>query len=264
MKDLILSNLPGDFPWQIHWFDTIDSTNDRAKAMAADGAPHGTVLVASQQTKGKGRMGRSFSSPEGKGVYLSVILRPECPADKLMHLTCAAGVAMCDAVEAVCGVRPGLKWINDLIMNGRKLGGILTELSVDPATGKVKYAVVGIGINCAQAEEDFPTEIQKIAISLQTATSKNISRDALAAAMIRALYRMDIDMLNRQKEILSAYKKDCVTIGKEVLLQNSNGIRQATALDIDPNGGLIVKFVDGSVETVCAGEVSVRGICGYV
>ena len=264
MKDLILSNLPGDFPWQIHWFDTIDSTNDKAKAMAAAGAPHGTVLVASQQTKGRGRMGRSFSSPEGKGVYLSAILRPDCPADKLMHLTCAAGVAMCDAVEAVCGARPGLKWINDLIINGRKLGGILTELSVDPATGNVNYAVIGIGINCSQAAEDFPEEIQDIAISLQSATGKSISTDTLAAAMIHALYRMDKHLLLRQQDIIHSYKKDCVTIGKEVLLHNSNGIRQATALDITPDGGLIVKFSDGSAETVCTGEVSVRGICGYV
>lgn len=264
MKDLILSNLPGDFPWQIHWFDTIDSTNDKAKAMAAGGAPHGTVIVAGQQTNGRGRLGRSFSSPEGKGVYLSVILRPDCQPDKLMHLTCAAGVAMCDAVEAVCGMRPGLKWINDLIMNSRKLGGILTELSVDSANGKAKYAIIGIGINCSQTEKDFPDDIQKIAISLQDATNKRISREALAAAMIQTLHSMDNALLTQQKEILSAYKKDCVTLGKEILLHRDNCVYCATALDIDPNGGLIVKLGDGSTETICTGEVSVRGLCGYI
>ena len=264
MKNLILSNLPGDFPWQIHWFDTIDSTNNAAKAMAAKGAPHGTVLIAGHQTCGRGRIGRSFSSPKGKGVYLSVILRPECTADKLMHLTCAAGVAMCNAVEAVSGVRPGLKWINDLIINSRKLGGILTELSVDPATGKVMYAIVGIGINCSQAEADFPAEIQNIAISLQSATGKTISQDSLAATMIHALFSMDKTLLTQQKEILAAYRKNCITLGKEVLLHSDNLVRPATALDIDPNGGLIVKLSDGSLETVCTGEVSVRGLWGYV
>ena len=158
MKEQILTYLPAECPWgdTLHWFHTITSTNDVAKEMAKNGAPQGTVVVAGQQSSGRGRMGRSFSSPAEKGVYLSVILRPNCPAQKLMTLTCAVGVAMCNAVEQVAGVRPKIKWINDLILENRKLGGILTELCAEQ--GIVTYAVVGVGINCDQAAQDFPPE----------------------------------------------------------------------------------------------------------
>ena len=105
----ILSFLPADYPWKssLHYFDAIDSTNLRAKQMAAQGAPHGTVLIADRQTAGKGRLGRSFHSPEGMGIYMSILLRPVCAPGELMHLTCAAAVAMCDAVEKATGLRPG-------------------------------------------------------------------------------------------------------------------------------------------------------------
>ena len=145
MINMIQSLLPPGFPWResIHYYPTIDSTNTQAKHLAAQGAPHGTVLIAGHQTGGRGRLGRSFHSPEGLGIYLSVILRPNCLAKDLMHLTCATAVAMCDAVEAAAAFRPGIKWTNDLIWGKRKLGGILTELSLNP-DGAVDYAVVGI------------------------------------------------------------------------------------------------------------------------
>lgn len=264
MKQQILSHLPGDFPWQVHWFDTIDSTNDRAKAMAESGAPHGTVLIAGQQDKGRGRMGRSFSSPAGCGIYLSVILRPGCQAQQLMHLTCSAGVAMCDAVESVTGQRPGLKWINDLVMNGRKLGGILTELSVAPQTGMVRYAIVGIGLNCKQAPLDFPPEIRDIAISLETATGCCIDNAKMAAAMIAALFRMDQQLLSQQGKILSQYARDCVTIGKEIMVYKGEQSYPGKAVGIDSEGGLLVTFPDGTTQSVNSGEVSVRGMYGYL
>lgn len=263
MKQSILSHLSGDFPWQVHWFPTIDSTNDRAKAMAAQGAPHGTVLLAGHQTQGRGRMGRTFSSPEGMGIYLSVILRPGCHAEGLMHLTCAAGVAMCDAVQAVTGYRPGIKWINDLVTQGKKLGGILTELSVDPATGLVRYAIIGIGINCKQAQRDFPDDIRDMAISLETATGKPVDTAALAAAMIRSLQEMDTRLLTQQAAILSRYKGDCITLGKEIVLLRGDEKRYGTAVDIEPDGALRVSYPDGTTEAVSSGEVSVRGMYGY-
>ena len=149
MQDSIISYLPDNHPWRssIFWFDTVDSTNTRAKELAAAGAPHGTVLIADRQTGGRGRLGRSFQSPAGMGIYLSLILRPNCPAAQLMHLTCAVAVSTCDAVEQTLNFRPSIKWINDLVAQRRKLAGILTELSVNPRTGFVDYAVVGIGIN---------------------------------------------------------------------------------------------------------------------
>lgn len=264
MNKKILSYLPGDFPWQVHWFDTIDSTNDRAKAMAQNGAPHGTVLVAGAQTSGRGRMGRSFSSPADKGVYLSVILRPDVPAEQLMHLTCAAGVAVCDAVENVAGYRPGIKWINDLIAGDKKLGGILTELSVDPRSGLVRYAIIGVGINCSQRREDFPAEIRDTAVSLETVTGEPVSRSLLAASMIRAFQQMDSQFLTKQRAIMDAYRKDCITLGREVLLLRGDRQDHATALDIENDGALLVRLSDGTIESVHSGEARVRGISGYL
>ncbi len=263
MKHKILSHLPGDLPWQVQYFDSISSTNDHAKHLAAQGAPHGTVLIADHQTGGRGRMGRSFSSPAGLGIYLSVILRPNCRACEIMHLTCAAAVAMCEAVHEATGFRPGVKWINDLVAGGRKLGGILTELSVTPDNGRVNYAIVGIGINCHQTPADFPENIRDIAISLETATGQSVDRCRLGAAMVKALWEMDKKLLTHKTSVMAAYKKSCVTLGKDVLLHRGEQTLQGTATDMDADGGLLVRLPDGSVTAVNSGEVSVRGLYGY-
>lgn len=263
MKNDILSHLPGNFSWQVHWYDCLDSTNTEAKRLAQAGAPHGTVVIAGKQTAGRGRMGRSFSSPAGLGLYLSVILRPCCPAEKLMHLTCAAGVAACKAIEEVTGYRPGIKWINDLVAGTKKLGGILTELSVDAGTGLVGYAIVGIGINCNQAPEDFPAELQDIAVSLKTSTGNAVEIAKLAAALIRTLFETESCLLTGQDGIMNFYRSNCVTLGKQVRVIGPE-IKNATALDIDPDGGLIVQYENGTVATVSSGEVSVRGLFGYL
>ena len=252
-------------PWreQIQWFDTIDSTNTQAKVLAKKGAPHGTVLIADTQTAGRGRMGRQFDSQKAAGIYLSVILRPQCPPDRLMHLTCAAGVAMCDAVETVTGIRPGIKWINDLVYETRKLGGILTELSVDSATGMTEYAVIGIGINCNRDPADFPPELQQIAASLSAVTGKGIDRAALAGAMIDALYKMD-SCLPEKTALMDRYRNDCITLGRDVLIHRTEGILQGKAVALDDDGGLVVQLLDGSTVTVNAGQVSIRGFYGYI
>lgn len=265
MTDLILANLPSAFPWKnrIHYFDTIDSTNNRAKQMAAEGAPHGTALIAGLQTGGRGRMGRSFYSPAGKGVYLSMILRPGCHASKLMHLTCAAGVAACNAVQTVSGLRPGIKWTNDLVIGTHKLGGILTELSLD-AGGNVAYAIVGIGINCRHQAEDFPPEIRDMATSLSMATENDVAPSLLAAALLTELERMSSKLLTGHAALMALYRQDCITLGKQISMLRGDDVRHGTAVDIDPDGALIVLFPDGHTETVSAGEVSVRGMYGYI
>ena len=264
-KQEILNHLPAGHPWasNIQYFDTIDSTNTRAKQLAAAGAPAGTVLIAGHQTAGRGRMGRSFHSPEAKGVYLSVILRPHCLPEQLMHLTCAAGVAMCDAVEDCARIRPRIKWINDLVWETRKLGGILAELGLDPKTGLVSYAVVGIGINCAQTAADFPPEIRDMATSLDQIAPVPVSPAQLATAMIRALHRMDEILLTEKAALMEQYRADCITIGREVKLMTEPP-RHGIARNVDDNGALVVQFEDGHIETVNAGEVSVRGLYGYV
>ena len=266
MKEQILSFLPGDHPWQnqIYWFDTIDSTNTRAKEMASSGAPHGTVLVAGHQTAGRGRLGRSFQSPAGLGVYMSVILRPKCTPDKLMHLTCATAVAMCDAVEKAAGIRPGIKWTNDLVLGSRKIAGILTELSVDPKTGLVDYAVVGIGINCRQQPADFPEEIRGFAGSLAMALGRDIAIAPVAAAMIDALYTMSRYLFVPIGQLMDSYRADCITVGRDISLLRGDSVRHGHAIGVDDLGALLVRFADGHVEAVNSGEVSVRGMYGYL
>lgn len=246
----------------IHRFDTIDSTNNRAKDMAQQGAPHGTVLIARHQTGGRGRLGRSFHSPPGSGIYLSMILRPSCRPDKLMHLTCAAAVAMCDAIQAATGFRPGIKWTNDLVWSKRKLGGILTELGFDGAD--LSYAVVGVGINCTQSSEDFPPELKDMAASLSMATEKAVDMTRLEEEMIRALDHMSACLLTEKGSVLQRYRTDCVTLGKEISVVCGDLIRHGKALDVDDDGGLTVIFADGSTETVAFGEVSIRGMYGYL
>lgn len=265
-REEILARLPEDFPWQdrILCLDSVDSTNTRLKAMAAQGAPHGSAVIAEQQTSGRGRRGRSFSSPPGMGVYLSVLLRPNCRPEELMHLTCAAAVAVCNAIASVTGLQPGIKWTNDIVLNGKKLVGILTELSLEAESGCVEYAVIGAGINCCQQKSDFPEEIQDIATSLRLAVGKPIDRNAVAAAMLRAMAEMEQHLLTGQAAILADYRQRCITLGKEIALLRGEERRYGTALDVDTQGALLVAFADGHIETVNSGEVSVRGMYGYV
>ena len=265
MQKRIVSYLPKDFPWEdkLYYFDTIGSTNDEVRKMAKQGAAHGTVLIAGHQTGGHGRRGRSFHSPAGSGIYMSVLLRPNCIPTELMHLTCAVAVAMCDAVEQAAGFRPGIKWINDLVYDRRKIGGILTELGFTNQ-GLVDYAIIGIGINCTQTELDFPDDIRGIAASLAMVSQTNVETDVVAAAMIQSLQKMDSQLLSAKAQILAQYKKDCITLGQEIVLLRGDGKRYGIARDIDPDGGLVVEFQSGTLEVVSSGEVSVRGMYGYV
>lgn len=265
MKQDILSRLSVEYPWadRLHWFDSIDSTNSRLKAMAIQGAPHGTVLIAGHQTGGRGRMGRSFHSPDGTGIYMSILLRPDCRPGDLMHLTCATAVAMCDAVEQAVGIRPGIKWTNDLVWGKRKIAGILTELVLD-SRGGLAGAVIGVGINCCQEKEDFPVEIRKIATSLRGITGKEVDRARVAATMMEAFFQMDKTLLTEKPLMLDRYRRACVTLGQEISLLRGEEVSHGRALDIDEAGGLIVAFDDGTVRTVSSGEVSVRGMYGYL
>ena len=265
MKFDIICHLSSNHPWRnsIHWFDTVSSTNTHAKTLAAAGASHGTVLIADSQSAGRGRLGRSFQSPVGSGIYMSVILRPNCPPAQLMHLTCATAVAACDAVETALGFRPGIKWINDLVCAGKKLAGILTELSIDPKTGLVDYAVIGIGINCTQRCEDFPPELRDIACSAAMIADHPIDRSYLAAALIGSFEQMSQDLFTAQTATMKRYRQDCVTIGAEVAVIRGEQRRCGKALDITEEGALLVAYSDGHIEAVNSGEVSVRGLYGY-
>lgn len=253
-------------PWSetIHYYESVDSTNTLAKTMAASGAPSGTVLIADRQTAGRGRMGRSFLSPGGMGVYFSLILRPSCPAASLMHLTCAAAAAACDGVENAFGFRPKIKWTNDLVYGQKKLAGILTELALDPKTGMVDYAVIGIGVNCRQSPEDFDPSIRSIACSARMITGDDVERERLCVELVRAFFSLDQSLLTRKDAIMERYRWDCITIGQHISILQGTQIRHAFATGITGDGALEVTYDDGSSGTVTSGEVSIRGMYGYV
>lgn len=249
---------------ELRCFEELDSTNNYLKTQAD--APDGTAVTAESQTAGRGRMDRSFQSPKGQGIYLSVLLRPSLPPDRLPPVTALAGVAVCAAVERVCGVRPGLKWPNDPVLCGKKLCGILTELSLEAETGRVQSLVLGIGVNVGQGPGDFSPEVREVATSLLQALGKPVSRPQLTAALLEELDRAYAALLAGDlTEYLAAYRRDCVNLGKTVqLIPFGGGEREtAQAVDIDGEFSLVVRGADGKERTVRSGEVSVRGLWGY-
>lgn len=245
--------------------DTVDSTNTYAKQLALSGAEDGTVVVANSQTAGRGRMERGFQSPKDRGIYLSVLLRPQLPPERLLPVTALGAVAICSAVERVCSVRPQIKWTNDLVMNGKKLCGILTEMSLEGETGLVQYLVMGAGVNVLQRAEDFSPEVGSMATSLSLELGREISRPQLAAAEIEELDELCRNLITGStSSYLEAYRRDCVTLGREVQLLRPDGSRErVTALDVDDQFGLVVRRESGETFTVRSGEVSVRGLYGY-
>lgn len=236
--------------------DEVDSTNTYAKSLAASGAPDGTVVIAECQTAGRGRRERTFQSPRGSGLYLTVLLRPGLPAERLIPATAMAGVAVCAAVERVCGVRPGLKWPNDPILGRRKLGGILTEL-----TGDLEL-IIGIGVNVSRAA--LPPEVAEIATSLERELGRQVSRPALAAALMEELEGLYTALRTGELEpYRTAFRRGCVNLGRPVQILSGGAGERAEALDIDETFGLVIRDSQGRVRTISSGEVSVRGLYGY-
>ena len=208
-------------------------------------------------------MARSSQPPPGKGVYLSVLLRPQLPPQALLGATGMAAVAVARAVERVSGAQVGIKWTNDLVLGGKKLCGILTEMALEGETGAVQSLVIGAGVNVSHRREDFSPDVAEMAASLAM-EGYEVSRPALAAAMIEELDRLAGDLGGDPASWLADYRRRCVTLGREVRLLWRGGQTRATALDIDDQFGLVVRREDGTEETVRTGEVSVRGLYGYV
>ncbi len=251
----------GDYP--LHCLEEVDSTNSYLKRIALEGAPHGTAAIADYQTGGKGRMGRQFQSPRGKGVYLSILLRPRCSAADTLPVTALTAVAVCNAVERTAGVRPQIKWTNDVVLQGRKLCGILTEVALEGETGQVQSMVIGAGINVHHQPGDFSPEVEAMATSLDQALGGSHSRPDLAAALYLELLALGDRLGEDHSADLAAYRRDCLTLGREARLLWGDRQEQVTALDVDEQFGLIVRRQDGTVTTVRSGEVSVRGLYGY-
>lgn len=243
---------------------TVDSTNSEVKRQALAGREEGLAVLAEEQTGGRGRRGRQFESPAGKGLYCSVLLRPACALDQLPQLTAWTAVAACDAVEEVCGVRPGIKWTNDLVLEGRKLCGILTELGLESESNDLDYLITGIGINVNHTPEDFDAEVRPIATSLAQELGHPVRRAQLAVEIIRALDRMYAQFPQNKQDYLERYRADCLTVGKQVQLITPAAREEAFAVAIDDDFRLVVEYPDGRRAALSAGEVSVRGMYGYV
>ena len=244
--------------------ETVDSTKTEVKRRAAAGAREGLAVLSDCQTGGRGRLGRTFVSPAGKGLYCSVLLRPDCPLEELLTLTAWTAVAVCNAIEQVCQVRPSIKWTNDVMLQGRKLCGILTELGVEGESGQVDYVVVGVGVNLSQTAEDFGPQVAPVAISLAQALGSPPRRSEMAAGLITALDDMYAAFPARKEEWLARYRADCITTGREARIIRRGGAEEAFAEAIDQDFALVVRYPDGRREAISSGEVSVRGLSGYV
>ena len=232
----------GPYPAPVQLYDTLESTNRTAKLLALEGAVHGTLVLAGGQTAGRGRLGRSFTSPAGKGVYCSVVLRPPLPAANAQTATIGAAVAVCRAVQMLCGLELAIKWVNDLYYKGKKVCGILTEAGTDLESGQLEWLVVGIGLNLTATAEDFPPELTAKAGSLYLAGA--IGRELLA--------------LCPGFDCLDEYRARCFVPGHWVTVCTGTETYAAQALSIDDAGRLVVQREGGRTEALRCGEVTIR------
>lgn len=241
-----------------YFYPETDSTNERIRALAAEGAPEGTLALAERQTAGRGRRGRAWQAEAGDGIWMSLLLRPQIAPENASVLTLLAGLALAEALTEETGLRLGLKWPNDILLNGKKLVGILTEMEL--AEGEIRSVTVGMGINVGTRA--FPQELRQIATSLFLESGREWDRAALAAAILAKFeekYAAFLAAGGSFAPFRAAYLEKCLHIGREIRVMGQESYL-ARALDITPAGELLVKRKDtGREEIVFSGEVSIRG-----
>lgn len=245
------------FGEEIIFLDTVSSTNSYAKKLAEEGGKSGTVVVAESQTGGRGRFGRNFYSPKNEGAFFSVIIRPKIDLSEASMITCFTAVAVCNGIEKASGFRPKVKWTNDILLGGKKICGILTELSLTAETNLVDYIIIGIGININNTA--FPDEIKEIATSILLETKRRQKRALLVANILDEL---DFILNNEwdKKQLIAQYRKDMAILGKEIIIINGENKTNATALNIAEDGSLMVKLNDGTIKTINSGEISIKEV----
>ena len=247
---------------ELYFYGETGSTNTDAKRLGEEGAPHGTVVAADMQTAGRGRRGRTWESPAGKDIYFSILLRPEFAPDKAAGLTLVMALAVARAVEEKCGVEAGIKWPNDVVVNGKKICGILTEMTVE--TDYIQHVVTGVGINVNM--DSLPEEIRESATSLFLESGKKTARAELLQAVLERFeeyygkYAADLGM----DSILGEYNARLVNRDRQVRVLDPKGEWEGVAKGINASGELLVETSAGRTVEVYAGEVSVRGLYGYV
>lgn len=241
---------------RVRVYGEVDSTNALARQAAEAGEAEGLVLIAASQTAGRGRRGRSFFSPPGGGLYMSALLRPRLPAQDAALMTTLAAVAVAEAVEAACGRAAGIKWVNDVYLDGKKVAGILTEAALGCEAGVLDYAVVGVGVNLAPPPGGFPPALAGIAGALFAAPPPGDAMARFAADVwdrFFAGYRRLPDT-----GFLDGYRRRSFLLGQQIEVLGPSGARPARALAIDERAGLVVEYPSGARETLSSGEVSVR------
>lgn len=244
------------------YYDEIDSTNNRAKEAGDNKAPHGTLFVADMQVAGKGRRGRVWQSPAGSSIYMTILLYPEISPLKAPQLTLVMAIAVAEGIKEVTGLDTKIKWPNDIVVNGRKICGILTEMSTE--IDYINHVVIGAGINVNQ--DDFPEDIRKTASSLKMELGKQVKRSELIAAIMKS-FEKDYEIFVKTEDLSGLqelYNSMLVNLDRDVKVLEPGNEYEAHALGINKTGELIVRTAEGEEKEIYAGEVSVRGVYGYV
>ncbi|MBF0570838.1 MAG: biotin--[acetyl-CoA-carboxylase] ligase [Candidatus Omnitrophica bacterium] len=230
--------------------DMAASTMDEAFRLGMEGCPEGLVVCAEAQSKGRGRLGRVWTSPKSKGLYFSFVLRPDLPLNRLAQLTLMSAVALAEAIESVSDLRPLIKWPNDILLEGQKLAGILTELRAE--SDQVKFVVVGIGLNVNTASNQLPPG----ASSLKVAEGRSFNRTEIFQTILRSLEKGYLKLLHHEfAEIMDEWKKRSATLNKWVRITDSAGIIEGEAIDLDEDGALLIRKNNGLIIKKSAGDV---------
>ncbi|MDF2504410.1 MAG: birA, biotin-(acetyl-CoA-carboxylase) ligase [Clostridium sp.] len=244
-------------------FDSIDSTNNKAKELASLDEKNGTVIISEEQTMGKGRMGRNFISPKGKGIWMSIILKPDINPLNVAMVTQIGAAAINKAFREM-KIETLIKWPNDILLNKKKICGILTEMSAELT--KVNFLVMGIGINVNLDEADFTEEVREMATSVKIETGKSLSRKEIVSRILNNFEVLYEDFIEREdvEKTISICRENSILIGREIrVIKRENSIN-AKVLDIDNKGELVVQYEDGKRENLISGEISIRGMKSYI
>lgn len=256
----ITKNLTNNDFFDIDIYHELESTNKTLKALAAlEDIPEGKVIIAESQSGGHGRFGRAFFSPAGTGIYMSILLRPQIMPTEATLITTAAAVAVATALEDICGGTAGIKWINDIFVENRKVCGILTEASFSSMEAFPKYVVLGIGINVFEPDGGFPDELKKIAASVAQASEasyRNQVRGRIIAAVLDNFMKFYPDLSARA--FLPEYRNRSLVLGRQVRIMDSEEGTPATALAIDDNCNLVVELADKTQRVLNSGEISIK------
>lgn len=252
LKASIEKRLKDDYYIQI--FDEVKSTNTTLKEMAEQGAKEGTIIIAHQQTNGRGTQGRKFYSPLN-GLYISMLVRPKVDIYKALYLTVATAVAVVVAIKKVLGIKCGIKWVNDIIYKNKKIGGILTEGEIENSSNSLKYAIVGIGLNLSISKEGFPKEIEDIAGTLFEVNISHLTYCKLVAEIVNKTFKL-YKKLNKMS-FIKKYQKYSVLKNKEIQYIKNGEIHFGKVIGIDKTAKLVVIKDDKKVK-LSAGEVSLH------